>query len=141
MCARQLLFAAVNGSLVLLHLLLEFRNFQDREDLPLLHMGSIINIEFLDVAGNLGVHIDFLEGLELRGNLQIVRDVAASDFHDGGRWSVCPVIRGGLAAVAASDKGPGKNYEHKESRVSVRALHGISSKISHHGLRSCYAFS
>ena len=88
--ARQFLIAAADGGFILLQLLLEFRNFQHGEDLPLLYVSSVVDVEFLNVAGNFGVHVDFLKRLEFGGDFQFVRNVASRHFHDGCRGSVCP---------------------------------------------------
>src|SRR5216683_2820969 len=114
MGARQLLVAAADGGLILLQLLLEFRNFQYCQDLSLLYMSSVVDVEFLNVAGNFCVHIDFMKRLEFRSDLEAIRNVAAHHFHDGGSGSFRRIICGRLASLATPGESGGTNQEHQE---------------------------
>ena len=48
--------------------------------LPLFHVSSVIDVEFLDVAGNFRVHVHFLKRLKFRRDLQVVRNVSSRTF-------------------------------------------------------------
>ncbi len=101
--AREILFAATDGGFVELKLLLQFGNLQDREKLPLAHVRAPIHIELLDVAGHLGVNVDFLKGLEFRGDLEGAGNILADGFDYGDargvRWIVCANLRSRAAAA------------------------------------------
>ena len=108
------LFAAAEGSFVLSELLFELGDFEDGEELALLDVRSPIDVELLNVAGDFGVHVDFLKGKELRGDFEIVRKILACDLDDGdgGRVSV---IGFGLTRRAASSEND--DEEKREQRA------------------------
>jgi len=91
------LFAAADGSLIQFKLLLEFRNFDDREKLALRDVRAPIDVEFLDVAGDFGVDGDFLVRLEFGGDLERARNRFSADRDDGGTGGVRGIIGGHLA--------------------------------------------
>src|SRR4029077_10389358 len=113
------LVAAPDGGLILLQLLLQFRNFQHGEKLSLLYVGSIVDIEFLDVAGNLCVDVHFLKGLEFGSDLQVIRNVSSRHLHDGGGGSVRRIVGSRLVSLAASDESRGKNQKDKKNQEIV----------------------
>jgi hypothetical protein len=55
-----------DGGFVLVQLGLQLRNLQHRQQLALLHAAAIVHVELAHVAGFFGVHVDFLEGHQLR---------------------------------------------------------------------------
>jgi hypothetical protein len=135
--ARQFLIAAADGGLILLQLLLQLRDFQYGEELPLPYMSPVIDVEFLDVAGDFCVHVDFLERLEFRCDLQVIRDVPSRHFYDGGRGSV----RGSLMSLAAGNESSIKNKEDKETQDAPETPHWMTSTISHDRLNPLNPFS
>ena len=112
--ARHILLAAAHGRFILLELLLQFRNFQHGEQLALFYVRAPIHIEFLDVAGNLGVDIHFLVREELGRDFESIRKIAPLHFHHGCVGSVAWVIGRGVVRAAATGKNGCKNKESEE---------------------------
>ncbi len=112
-------------------------NFQYSEDLPLLHVSSVVDVEFLDIAGNFCVYVDFLKWLKFRGDLQVVRDISPRHFHDGGDGSIRRIVSGRLAVPRHIQReSQNKSQEDTEPQDSVDTLHWRTSAISHHDLAS-----
>ena len=90
----------MHGRLVLHQLLLQFGDFENGEQLALLHVRAVIDVELLHVAGHFGVHVDFLKRQKLRGDFERAGDVLALHLHNGRHRRG---IRGfGLAGIAAA---------------------------------------
>ena len=72
----------------------EFRNFEDRECLPFLHVRANVDVHGLDVAGDFGVEVDFLKGLEASRQRQRSAQGPAPDLDDSrdGRASVLGIV-------------------------------------------------
>ena len=67
-------------------------------------MRSPVDVELLDVAGNLGVNVDFLEGLKLRGDLESVGEVAPRDLDHGNARSIGRIVRVGFCRSSRSQR-------------------------------------
>ena len=109
-------------------------DFQYGEELPLLYVSSVINVEFLDVARDFCVHVDFLKWLEFRGDLQVVGDVSTHHLHDGGRRSVPCIVRGRLMPLATSNQNCATNKGECKNQESLGTPHGTTSAVTIHFL-------
>jgi hypothetical protein len=59
---------------VFVQLGLQFRDFEHSHDLTLADVRAIVDIQLLDVASHLGVHVDFLVGYEFGTEGQVLGD-------------------------------------------------------------------
>ncbi len=72
LCPCYLGLTVLHGGLRLGHIVLHFRNLQDRKKLSLLHAVTDVDINLLDIPGDFGHQLDFLIRFELRGEDQVV---------------------------------------------------------------------
>ncbi len=66
----HLIGGAPDGGIVLLQLLLQFGDFQNRHQLPFFYTGPIIDQKLLHVARLFGVNVDLLKRHEFGGKRQ-----------------------------------------------------------------------
>ena len=73
----------MHGGFIALQLLLQFGNFQNREQLALFYVRAPVDIEFLNVSGNFGVDVDLLKGLEFGGDFERAGEILPAGLDDG----------------------------------------------------------
>ena len=96
LCARNLLLALLQLEDRLLQLRFQFRHFKHGNGLALVNHVADIDVDVRHVSAHLGVHIDNLEWLELPGQRQHVRDIAALRCRYAGRGDGGGIRRGVL---------------------------------------------
>ena len=95
----DLLLAALLLRLAAAILRVQLRDFEHGERLAGVDAVADIDVDVAHVAGDLRVHIDHLVGLELAGEGEYVRDVAALDNADGGGDGLGGSVGGVRAAL------------------------------------------
>ena len=76
--ADDLLLGALDGGGRLLELSLQLRELQDREHFSSLHPIADVHFHLPDIAGDSGVHVDFLERTKLGREIQCVDEVRSA---------------------------------------------------------------
>ena len=90
--ARDFFLALFELECGLFELRFQLGNFEDRQRFSLVHDVADVDVDALHVAAHLGMHVDFLIGLELAGEREDVGNVAALGHGDarGGHWQKHP---------------------------------------------------
>ncbi len=102
--------------LVLPQLVLQFGNFEHRQQLAALDAIADVNRDCLEIAGDFGVDLDFLERPERRGHLEHLPDVAATDSGGGDRRSFVLRPVGRLRVVPGTSGGCAQRDDRHERR-------------------------
>ena len=91
-------------------------------------MSSPVHIELLDVTGNLGVHVDFLERKKFRRNLKGAGKTLALNFHYRDPGKVSRISRVGHVVVAATSRERRqKNHQGHRAVDGGFKVHDFSS--------------
>jgi hypothetical protein len=126
--ARNLVVALRNSRLAALELRLQFRNFQNSQGLALTHLIAYIDIDGANEAGNLGMNIDHLVGLELSRQAQGPRNRSSLNAGYRGRWD----IRAGCLSAFRPGIAPFHSRQCNQHQArGEKALHCLSHSEMH----------
>jgi len=114
----------------------EFRDFENGQYFSGFHVIANIDVDLTNVAGDLGVDVDFLIWQKFAGNLQSVRDGPAPHPRDG-RARRVPHGRGGHGAAGVHspcNERANQNAKRHSSQNGKHILTHLHSSSSFHQL-------
>ena len=129
LCPGDFILAAGNLRNRAFQLRLQFRNFQNRKRLPLADPVADIHPDGADKAGNLGMNIDHLVGLELPRKGQDMRDRTSFHHRDPGSGRLGSSLDRPVP-VRTEDEPCGQSEDCARSNQENETL-------SHRGIRTC----
>ena len=115
-----LVASVLDRGVVLLQLQLELRDLEHGHELTGLYAGSVIDVQFLYIAGFLRIHVDFLERNQFGRQGELVAERLDADFYHSYRHGLRRHLGGALClsvpVAARRQKGGAERQQKKNQR-------------------------